>query len=113
METNIKHLLSLSEDELLFRLGNDLVGTSARSEPRGALIQKAKEWLSNRSDDFRAAICSSAEVRAIRAMSPADDREVQLVAAVSDVLSTILVGIPPFTISVLLIRVGLDNLCKD
>lgn len=113
MEIEIKQLLSLPEDELLFRLGKEIAGTSARGEPRNLLIKRAKDWLSNRSGDFREAICSNPAVRTSLTMPPSSERQVALVMAASDALSTILIGIPPFTISVLLVRVGLDSLCKD
>lgn len=113
MQPKITALLDLPEDELLFRIGRDIAGTGARSERREALIEKAQTWLASRSEDFRAAICPSNEVRSIMTMTSEEDRQVQLVTAVSDILSTVLIGIPPFTIAVLLVRVGLDSLCQD
>ena len=113
MQTDIKPLLLLPEDELLLRIGKEIVGTGARGESRNSLIRKAEDWLSSCSNDFRDAICSNPDVRAIMTMSPGHDRQLQLATAVSDVLSTILIGIPPFTIAVLLVRVGLDGLCED
>jgi len=111
MEANIESLLTASYDDLLTRLGQELVGTGVRPQPRETLIEHAKQYLSTQADELRQAVCSNDAVQEVLSIPQSADRQLQLVTAVSDVLATILIGIPPFTIAVLIVRVGLDTFC--
>ncbi|GGN43903.1 hypothetical protein FHR83_008040 [Actinoplanes campanulatus] len=113
MAPDIERLLLVDEDDLLAQIGRDIAGASARSEPRAHLIKMARDWLSINSVQFRDAICANPAVRAAMKLSPGRERQLASVVAVSDVLASVLIGIPVVTIAVLLVRNGIDGLCAD
>jgi len=113
MQKDVSKLFEISEEELLFHIGQDIMGRGARGESRDSLIQKAKDWMSSQSDVFRNEICSDTIFQSLMTISPIQDRQLQLVTAISDLLSSCFIGIPTITISVMLARVGLDKICKE
>ncbi len=104
METKeINELLGRSRDELLLELapvGHDVFPRSPQ--------RRAEELYRSIRESLRDVICNDPRVIALR-----DDksRKPELVAAIADIVASSTVGIPPFTVAVLILRDGLPKLC--
>lgn len=106
METEeINELLSRPRDELLLELapvGHDVFPRSPQ--------RRAEELYKSVRESLRKAICDDPRVLALR-----NDRsqKPELVAAIADIVASSTVGVPPFTVAVLILRDGLPRLCGD
>lgn len=109
----IVKLLSVSESELLQSLGLEVIDKRALPPSKQELETEGRGWIKTHWDELVSAVCRSKVVQAILTMSPSQDREVQLVAAIADLISGMSLGVTPWTISVLLVQTGVDKLCPD
>jgi len=106
----IQKLLKLPEDELLVLIGNELDSSVHAVPPSiNSLIQAANEWLDNQWSTFQKAICND---KRIRQQSRNSDNTL-LVAAVADLLASVITNVSPFTVAVLLVKKGIDTLCAS
>jgi hypothetical protein len=97
-------LLERPRDSLLLELGA-VAGHDAF--PRSPL-QRGSEVYNALRESLRDSICNDARVLSLRDES---NRRAELVAAIADIVATSTVGIPPFTVAVLIVRDGLPRLC--
>ena len=102
-----EYLLTKSEDTLYFLLGTD--GLSF------AVAPNEKEWtgigrkkLEKFIPDIRTALCIG--WRACEKINKHEDN-VQLASALSDVLTTVLTGVPITIISALFVKIGIKKFC--
>jgi hypothetical protein len=107
--SELQTLTSLSDDDLLERLGRELWSEAGHAAPatRQSLRQRAREWLRSNLPRAKVAICGNPVVNAVR--DNAD--EVTLAGAIADILikST---GFPvPAVVAILIARIGLNRLC--
>jgi hypothetical protein len=113
VESNeISNLLALSEDELLAKIGIDVAGESLRLRPPSVqdLIQKGREWLIANMQMLQNQVCRDLELR--RMVENPTDNQV-LAIAVLDLITSYVVGVSPITVTALLIKRGLRNLCRE
>ncbi len=101
----IDGLWARPRDDLLLELG--LVGHDAF--PRGPL-QRAEEVYRSIRESLREAICNDPKVLALRAD---ESHRPELVAAIADIVAGSTIGVPPFTVAVLMLRDGLPKLCGE
>lgn len=116
-EEQIKSLLEEDTGILLGRLGKELWDGS---ENPGLFCcigsrhyrELAVSWLRKHRDKIAELICE--DIKIVRLYKPIMDNptKVQLVVAVFDLVSGTLTGIPPWTVSVLLVKFGIENICK-
>lgn len=97
---------ALSESELWLLLGQEISPGLGSRDPK-FLIAAAKAWFDARISDIRTAVCGNGTVTQARA---SEDRGV-LLSALYDVIAPLLGGIPAATVTVLILRYGLDRLC--
>ncbi len=109
----IQYLLNQEEEFLLEQIGFDIIGKSARQNNKNEAKEKAVRLLDNQKKNFREVICTNEKVKYLLELDDSWDRKVELVTIVADLITTILIGIPPWNISVLLVRIGLDSLCQE
>lgn len=108
-------LLKLDEDQLLEELGGVLakqqsLGLSAPNSKRKREI--GRTWLKSRSSKFSELICQDQRVK-ILMKSETADRRIELAAVVADLLAASFTSLPIFTVTALLIKNGIHELCKE
>lgn len=112
--SEMSRLLSLSQDELLEEIGEELIRKRlrARLEPRKTetAMQRGQEWFEANIGHLERAVCFEPAVR--RMVENPSDNQV-LVAALLDLISSIVVGVSPVTVAVLLVKRGVHTLCRD
>ena len=102
----IETQLSLDTGLLLRMLGaSHALGATPGTTRDGQVI------LENARGTLRERICSDATVKATQRL--AGNSKVQLAAAVLDCIGGALTGVSPITVSVLLVKEGLDELCME
>ncbi len=101
-------LLSLDERQLLLRLSEQVALGVGPLDPQRKLAI-ARAWMDAQQERLRDAVCGDPRVRALRDDASAGDLE--LAAAICDLVATIAGGLPTATVAMLLVRRGLDRLC--
>jgi hypothetical protein len=106
-------LAALSEEELLFQLGTAVRPTDfgAGRPSRGDLIRRAKQWLQAERPSIAELVCNDARIVAFRSAKHND--EYDLFVVICDCVSSLHGGLPVATIGMLILRMGLNNLCGE
>ena len=112
-EANIAKLLPLSEDELMVEIGTALLGTPAFPPNRMRLIEAASKWLTIKNDELASTICANERCKQLAKQDLETHEVIILIAAVSDAISHLALGIAPVTVAVLLVRRGVHRLCSS
>ena len=107
----IESALNRTADDLLADIGQQLLPTSVAPRSREQAIQIAKNWIDKKRSTWAQHICENEKVQEIRKMTQSRERQILLVAAVADVIASIVVGVGPVTAAALLVREGLETLC--
>ncbi|MGA8730973.1 MAG: hypothetical protein WB608_19615 [Terracidiphilus sp.] len=104
---------ALSEDELLFQLGAAIrpIDLGAGRPSRGDIVRRAKQWLQIERPSIAKLICNDARVVAFRTGDHKDQYD--LFVVVCDCVSSLHGGLPIATIGMLILRLGLNNLCGE
>ena len=105
--------LELSDEELFERIGREVGGiTAAQGRPRSYWIKRGRSWFQSRLSTLTTSICAN---ESLRKLWVEEDRQetVVLVTAVADLISSIVTGVSPFTVALLLSRRGLGNICGE
>jgi hypothetical protein len=102
----IESQLSLDTDLLLRMLGAELAlgATPGSSRDGRVILENAKRTLRER-------VC--ADGRVSEAHRATGNSRVLLVAAVLDCIAGAVTGVSPITVSVLLVKEGIESLCKE
>jgi hypothetical protein len=108
-----KKLLSEEEDILFESLGEVISQQSlGLSKPtRKDKIKKGKNWMSKRYSTFSELICTN-EVVKLLLESQSAERRIELAVVIADILAASFTSIPVFTVSVLLVKNGIHELCR-
>lgn len=109
--SDIESLLQKSKDELFLDLGKELVGKSILPKSRNELISTAKIWWERNIKLITDAICGSEKLRKLLLAENNDD--VVLVTAIADLVSGLVTGVSPVTVAALLVKKGVNNICKE
>jgi hypothetical protein len=108
---HIKTLLSLPENDLLILIGDDLMSSESRftAPDTTELVNKANIWLKEQYAQFQCTICNN---KVVLICHNKDDLA-GLVVAISDLIASICIGVSPFTVAALIVKMGVDSLCCD
>lgn len=109
-QSQLDRLIALDEPELLIELGRHVSPQMHELDPV-LLAAIAKAWLRDRWEALREAACGSAAVGSARSVLASD--EAVVVSAVADAISSVASGPAGAVAAVLLVRYGLDRLCRD
>ncbi len=109
-ELYLSRLLAFNEPDLLAELGRHVSPQMHGLDP-ALLAAIAQAWLRDRWETLRTATCGSAAVGGVR--SALDSDEAVVVSAVADAISSVASGPAGAVAAVLLVRYGLDRLCRD
>lgn len=111
-EIEILNLLEQSEEELLSSLAKELIpGNEFISNPK-ELVTMSIDWLNAQKNNISGLVCSNEKIQEIQE-SISDDSKVELVTVIADLISGLLVNISPWTVSVIIVKNGLDWLCNE
>lgn len=109
----IDRLMKLGADELYVLIGNRLIGLGAMPRPKKEVGKIGKLWLENRKSKLVDALCQNERIKALIAKGNEKlKNRIVLVAVVADCLSAMITSVSPITVSVLLVREGLEALCE-
>ncbi|MCP4605677.1 MAG: hypothetical protein GY847_35020 [Proteobacteria bacterium] len=103
----LKELLDQDLDSLYSILGKGLVGSYVRQPSFTELIQIGQIWIESNITTLKEKICGN---RKIRQLSREPD-DLILAAAISDLIASVCIGVPPATVSVLLVKRGIEAIC--
>ena len=102
-------VVNKTEDDLWFDLGLALGNNFGMTEDRSSIIESAKQWFDSKKESIRSSVCPKGKLL----RSEVGKERVALIAAVADLISASGIGVAPFTVSGLVIVIGLDKFCKD
>ena len=105
----IARLLSLDEQRLYELIGRELTGRQALPMTPAELAERGRKWFRAHRDQIQRSVCDS---RTLRELTERSD-ELQLVAAIADLIAAICVDVAPTTVAVLLLKHGLNRLCDE
>jgi hypothetical protein len=107
-------LLDMSEDDLLLEIDRELspAGLWIDTRPIGERVANGRKWLALRRTALTAKLCSSAARASLKEAAEGPGNGALLIA-VADMIAGVVVGISPFTVAALLIKLGLDRLCSE
>ena len=110
-KTEVEYWLSLENEALQVEIGRTLLRAEGVQHSPQAAIAATLEWVEEKKDLFRSKICDEWDFCEKRKDEKYKDR-VTFVAAITDVISASLTGVPPFAIGTLLIKMGLERICE-
>ena len=103
----------MNEKELYIKLGLGLSTSFGLETPKNehALIYLAKTWYDENRNKIVEKICSS---KIIKKYLDANDtsKKTEIIAAIADIIAESWIGIPPFVLSVLIFKEGVEKICK-
>ncbi len=112
-DLKVDELLSLSDNELYFRLGREISREAATPQGAGFLVRRGKEFISQEVDSIRAAVCRPDGPRA----AVGSVNETTLAASIANVIveggHLDISHIAALYIAALLLRTGLNTFCGD
>jgi hypothetical protein len=112
--TQIESLFNKNVEELYADLGRESrtpgLGMEPTSEDKFA--EEGRRWLARNRDDLAKCLCETGVVSLFISSERVRDRII-VAAAIADLISTLATGVAAFTVSVLLIKEGLDTLCSS
>lgn len=113
MESGLEELFDKSMDELYLQLGKELQsGVLGSHEKSGEdNIDFAKDWLYRKKFELQKRICGSLVVDYYFSSNKTQNR-IMLAAAVSDLIASMTKTPAALTVSVLLIKEGLETYCE-
>lgn len=113
-QNEIRRLMDLNLDELREDLGRQIASNLKLSMPLSynRLVELSNNWINEQRKNLASYICSDQEVRSLSG-SPSTERRIMLASAIADLISSILVGISPITVAVLIVKEGIETFCKD
>lgn len=113
---DIDTLFKKNENELLFELGKNLI-----SEPEekqiipdvGKYINTANSWISENKNKLSSVVCELEIIKKICCNDEQEKNKIEAATALADLLAGLLIGIPPFTVSVLIVKYYAKKWCKN
>lgn len=115
----IQNYLETDIDDLLATIGRiisvydpDFETHMAAAQERGNAIKKAQEFLKSKKNDLRKKLCL--ELNIVEKMEQNQfSSNIELVTLIADAIAGQAVMLPPFTLSVILIKKGIYKLCDE
>jgi hypothetical protein len=113
-DEQLKHLIEADEARLFEHIGAHAIRGSVGARPATPreLEKEGRAWLKRHTAELRNRVCSSLVVKTYLGSDRAQDR-VLLVAAVADLVSSLVTGIAAISVAVLIVREGLATWCKE
>lgn len=100
-------LLEYSEEDLFAVIGHSVSPSKNLIPDIPALVKAGRAWFDAQKDDLRTRIC----IEDVRRLGDSANDDVALIVAMADLIAAITGHVSPFTVSVIILRVGLRNFC--
>lgn len=112
-EDIISRLLEKDLDELYIDIGRELYGSASFPPQLNQLGQVARVWLQAKRVEIARAVCPNKTIQMLISNRPTTQDQLVLVTAVADLIASLVIGVSPVTVAVLLVKEGLKTLCDD
>lgn len=112
-ESEIKALLTSTLDELFIAMGKELTLHDALPKPPAALLRLAKAWWVTSLPQIKKIICNSEAQQLLQRTTIHGDTGVALVIAIADMVSHISLGVSPWIVAALVVKIGVTSFCRD
>ena len=109
----IEELINLEIEELYLDIGQELVSDAIKPISNRFLIDVAKRWVSENQQKIKTAICENQRVNDLQEQIEDKEKRILLVTSIADLISGFCTGISPFTVSVIIVKEGLKQFCKE
>ncbi len=111
--------LDASDDTLFAAIGHHVVRselkhlgiTDGEEPPEDEKRRRGHSWLAQNIDRVREVVCNNEDVKSASKKVGKDDK-VNLGLAICDAITCLVIGVPPFFISALIVKIGLQNFCS-
>lgn len=105
----MENILTLREEELYEILGNDLIKGQKQAFPltQSQIIDRGKKWFNAKVELLRKSVCPYQKTIAT------ESDEKKALVQVADLVAKLTLGVSPFAIAALLLKIGLKHLCED
>lgn len=113
LSIEIEKLLETSIDDLYVKIGQELYGKPAFPASPKHYISLANTWLISKRTEITKVICTNDEIKRLSDENPTTQSRITLVSAVADLIASIIFGVSPVTVSVLLVKEGISTICSD
>ncbi len=91
----------------------ELAGEGALPSDQQSLQILAKKWLVQKRQFLRETLCGNETIRQLTSTQETLSQRVDLVVAICDLLSSVTIGVAPWTVGALLGKEGLRSLCQE
>jgi hypothetical protein len=102
-------LFSMTEDQLLARLGTDLTGPQALPLRPSEVIERGKRWLAAQRDYLEDNICRN---ESVKQFTLANTDDVAIAMEVAKLLVGLILPVDSATLAVLLVKRGIKGFCS-
>lgn len=106
-DNEIEQLLNKTTDELFIRLGEDGSSGAIGFDP----IRKGKEMFANIVTNIQERLCKDKMIKE-SFNDPKNYNKLVLISSIADIIAQLALPISPYTVAVLCVKEGLDNICK-
>jgi hypothetical protein len=110
----MRKCLGLTYDELVLAIGKfayDYANLGASEGDKETLFEFGKKWIDANKKALQDRICKSDQIeKIIRKVGDNDELSAGLI--ICDLVSSLLISIPPFFISALLMKIGIKKFCN-
>jgi hypothetical protein len=114
MDINLDQILkqlNQSDDELYAEIGRE-TSKSLLNKPFAYYVQVGKEWIAAKTPLLKTRLCENIDIRLLLSKDSADQDRINLILAIADFISSLKIGISPFTVSVLIFKQGVSKFCE-
>lgn len=110
---DIADIIGKDLEELYLDVGIAIFAKMAIPPDNKNLIAAGRKWLKSKKSEFAELICKDDKILQIRNMQNSAKRRIQLVIAVCDLITGVITGVPPWTVSALIVKEGIHTLCDE
>ena len=103
------------EENLLYRLGSQIVSEGKGAFPfnRKQLIDAGRKWLLENRELLEKTICSNRNIQDYFLQDKIKKSRIELASVLADLLSGVCIGVSPVTVTLLVLKQGVKELCQD
>ena len=99
-----------SLNEILINIGNEISGLNAFPKSKEDFLNIGKKWLELNKQKLKERLCGNHQLQEIL---KSKEEDVEVASAIADIISSLAISIPPFTVSLLVLKYGLGKLCSE
>jgi hypothetical protein len=111
-EQDLSGILALSEADLFLEIDRQLspIGFFIDTRAIDKRVESGRNWFQERRARISKNVCSSATLARLREAGDSQGK-VALLVALADLIASICIGVSPFTVAAIILKLGLDRFC--